>query len=328
MRQNNALFANFVCRFGTDKVLLDYAKEIVIPALTNPAMERKYGKDTRYFITDSELIDFGDVKTPIIAISGRFIKSTVLRRYQIFHPDYGVVQDNQEMPSAPSATFLLILNSHRLIYFPETPYAPDLTSFEAAVRKFISVSYHAYLKKLRLAAKEEGSKTTVALLQKEHGSPVLNIIPFSNKSTIAGFLSQFSKLQSIEFELIKPNQELDGSAIWRQWREHNAELHPDKTVVRTEKAEGFNLGDAGKQIAEAGGAGNQRIRLKGRDLDNNKIDGDNNSFRVTAPVFNPPTERRALASQLFAIFTGLLKAGTINADAPTDDVQQKIRGLV
>lgn len=320
MRQNNALFANFVCHFGTDKVLLDYAKEIVIPALTNPAMERRYGKDTRYFITDSEFINLGDVKNPILAISGRFIKNTVLRRHQIFHPEHGVVQDNQTMPSAPSATFLLILNNHRLVYFPETPHAPDLPAFEAAVRKFISVSYKEYLKKLRLAAKGQGSKITVASLQKEYGPPVVNIIPFSNRSTIEGFLSQFSRLQSIEFELIKPNQEIDGSSIWRKWREHNDELHPDKTVVRTEKAEGFNIGDAGKQIAEAAGAGNQRIRLKGRDLDDNKIDGDNNNFRVTAPVFNPPTQRRELASRLFTIFTGLLKAGTIKADAPTDDV--------
>lgn len=327
MRQHNALFANFVCHFGNDKVLLDYAKEIVIPALTNTSLERRHGKETSYLINDAEVLNLGSDERPICAISGRFIKNTVLRRHQVFDREKGIVQDSQSMSSAPSAVFLLILNNHRLIYFPETPYAPDIIAFQATARKFISESYVDYLKKLQLAALGEGHPIAMAALKRKHGQPLLNIIPFSNDKTIEMFLSQYSKLQRIEFELVKPNQEIDGSSIWRQWRSYNDELQPDKTVVRTEKAEGFDLGEAGKQIADAAGAGNQRVRLRGRDVHNNILEGDNNDFRVSVPVSNPPTERRALAARLFETFVELLLSGTIQVDESPDDNQDKILKL-
>ncbi|MGG5812220.1 hypothetical protein [Falsiroseomonas sp. CW058] len=327
MRKQNAVFANFVCHFGSDAVLLDYAREIVVPALTDPALKRTYGPDTVYVIRDAELVRFGEPQSPVVAVGGRFIKNTVLRRHQVLHPEQGLIPDQQAMASAPSAWFLLVLNNHRLVYLPETPYAPDLVAFEAAARKFISERHKAYIDGLLAAAKERGERTTKAALMREHGRPVIDVVPLSNEASIEAFLKRFSKLQRIEFELVKPNQEIDGSAIWRQWREQNQKLAPDKTVVRTEKSEGFDLQEAGRQIADAAASGGQRVRLVGRDENDNKIDGDNDSFKVSAPIKDPPKERRALFGRLYQSFVGLMAAGTIRVEQPADDVQAKLRAL-
>jgi hypothetical protein len=231
MRNNNAIFANFTCHFGSKEVLLDYAREIIVPAFTDSTLKRTHGPDTTYVIRNAEVIRFGEAQSPVIAIGGRFIKNTVLRRHQVLDPNHGLIPDQQAMASAPSAWFLLILNNHRLVYFPETPYAPDLIAFEAAARKFISERYKGYIEGLLTNARERGEKTTKAALMREHGRPIIDIVPLSNEASIDAFLRRFSKLQRIEFELVKPNQEIDGSAIWRQWREQNQKLVPDKTTI-------------------------------------------------------------------------------------------------
>ena len=55
MRQHVASFANFVCRFGDEKVLLDYAKDIVLPAFFDDTFVRSYGR-THFFFYETELV--------------------------------------------------------------------------------------------------------------------------------------------------------------------------------------------------------------------------------------------------------------------------------
>jgi len=134
MRQHSAAFANFICKFG-DKNLLDYAEEVVIPAFTRDTYVRSFGDRTHYHFYEVELLNLAEQgKYPIWVLAGRFIKDTELRREQIFDEEKGLIKDEQSMQSAPSAFFILILNNHRLIYFPETAHAPDLSAFKSTVR--------------------------------------------------------------------------------------------------------------------------------------------------------------------------------------------------
>lgn len=41
-------FANFILRFGQERVLMDYLEEIVIPAFSS-GLERSYGETTYFF---------------------------------------------------------------------------------------------------------------------------------------------------------------------------------------------------------------------------------------------------------------------------------------
>jgi hypothetical protein len=50
-------FANFVCHFGRDKVMLDYLTEIVLPAFTDDTLIRQRGQEnvTEYRFYDVHL---------------------------------------------------------------------------------------------------------------------------------------------------------------------------------------------------------------------------------------------------------------------------------
>lgn len=107
MKQKVATFANFVCRFGKEKVLLDYLSQIVVPAFIDDDLIRSYGT-TKYRLHGVRLREFprrdGE---PYFVIMGSFIKIAKLQRDQIFRPSVGIIQDKAEIESAPSAFLFL-----------------------------------------------------------------------------------------------------------------------------------------------------------------------------------------------------------------------------
>src|SRR5690349_18557822 len=113
--------ANFVLHFGDDLVLLDRYTEIVKPAFLK-ARERSFG-DTTYLFHRVKEIDLSSRGNREVGIAGRIIKKTRLVREQVFD-GRRLIQDHREMDTAPSAIFLLLLSSHRLLYSRETSGAP------------------------------------------------------------------------------------------------------------------------------------------------------------------------------------------------------------
>ena len=324
MRQYHANFANFVCRFGVEKVLLDYAEEIVIPAFSDETLVRKYGDYTTYFIKNFKISEVDEQDGPILVLSGRFIKNTFMKRDQIYDPKIGIVKDRQVMPTAPSAFFVLILNNHRLVYFAETGGAPDISAFEVTIKQFIQKKYEEFINNNFKLAKEGGVKVTKKALRIEHAPPTVNVMPLTNEASVEEFLKNFSKLKRIEFQLIAPNHEIDGHAIWGQLREYNERLDPDRTTVRTEREEGFDLSEAKSQISDASSAGNQRVKLTGLDANNNRITGDNERFRVSVQIDNLPNTEEGLISRLYNAFKDLLNAGVLKVDSPIGSVREKV----
>lgn len=141
-------FANFICRFGEDKVLLDLAQEIVVPAFISRDLERSI-KNSKYFFHDVQLIELHGGNNPVLGIVGRFVKDTILSREQIFDANNSrLIPDKQEIQSSPSSIFALILNNHRLLYLHETQYALSLASFQATIKSFIKQKHHDFLQNL------------------------------------------------------------------------------------------------------------------------------------------------------------------------------------
>ena len=109
MRQHVASFANFICRFGKEKVLLDYAEKIILPAFTDDKFIRSFGKGrTHYFFYETKIVQLDENKDkPVLAITGKFIKNTTLSREQIFDPKKGIIKDQASIATAPSAFLFL-----------------------------------------------------------------------------------------------------------------------------------------------------------------------------------------------------------------------------
>jgi hypothetical protein len=129
--------ANFHLTFGTAP-LIDYFKRIVLPAFLAPHRElanAESGKKKRW-LRDTTLIELtmrGGVKT--FAIAGRFVRHRLYRALQVEVED-DLVEDPSTLKSDPSSIFVLLLDSHRLLYVKEfaTSRATPLRNSISATR--------------------------------------------------------------------------------------------------------------------------------------------------------------------------------------------------
>jgi len=287
LRQHNATIANFICRFGDEKVLLDYAEEIVIPAFTRDTYVRSYGERTHYHFYEVELVDLSDDQnTPVFALAGRFIKDTELTRHQIFDAKQGLIKDEQHMRSAPSVFFVLILNNHRLIYFPETPHAPDLGSFKTTAEQFLRRRHKEHIEELYKEMKEAEQKVTKKALSETHPVPTLEVIALTGAEDVAQFVRRYETLKQIDFRLVLPNDDIDAGEILGQVRGLGQELNSDRTKLTTANSEGLNIDASIDAVSAATATGNQEVKLSGVDQEGNTLSGNNDEFQVSAPVEN------------------------------------------
>ena len=255
MRQHNATFANFICRFGEEKVLLDYAKRIVIPAFTKDTYVRSYGKKTHYHFYETELMNLaGDDDDPIMVLAGRFVKQTELTRTQIFDDEKGLVQDEASLLSAPSAFFVLILNNHRLIYFPETPHAPDLNAFRVTAQQFLRQRHKEFIDRRYEKTRGDDDAPTKKSLYEAHPRPSVEVVPLTGKADIATFMRRFEKLKRINFRVVRPNDDIDAGEILGQVRELSDALGSTSTKVTASSGDGLDIDAAIEAVTEATGS--------------------------------------------------------------------------
>lgn len=328
MRQHVASFANFICRFGSNKVLLDYAKEIVLPSFTDDTLIRSYGR-THFFFYDTKLsVEDRDSDEPTILISGQFIKNTQLTREQIFDAEKGIVQDDASIASAPSAFFVLILNNHRLIYFPETAYAPTLDTFRATVERFLNIKHKKFIDTVYEEHVSDENKVTKKSLYEIHPRPTLDVIAITGDEEIEDFVRRYSVLKKIEFRVVRPNDEIDGGEIFNEIRDFVNPINPTSTKLVTASSDGLDIEKAIPRIKLATDTANQEIKLTGIDEDGNDLKGDNHEFKIGAPIEPLPATRQGLLRKLLGTFNSLKSDGTIKVGERDPSVREKILELV
>ncbi|MGB0747113.1 MAG: hypothetical protein ACPGO3_00060 [Magnetospiraceae bacterium] len=314
-------FANFVCKFGEQKELLDYVEEIILPTFTDDTLVRTFGEATEYFLYEVELkllADQGD--EPIIAITGRFIKNTILMRTQIFEDGVGLIHDEEKMESSPSAFFILILNNHKLLYLPETPSAPTLQVFSSTIRNFLTIKHMAFIDELFQSLKERGERTTKKSLFEAHPKPKLTVTSLASRTSIEEFLKRYRTLKSVEITVLNPNQEIDGAAIWRNIRGMKEGIGSDKTKLVHRNPNGLKTDEAATQIHDAAAAGNQLVNLGGDDTEGNVLKGNNEHFSYSVPVVEIPESRDDLATILYGKLQHAMESGAITIDQRVKDV--------
>lgn len=314
MRQHNAAFANFICRFGDDKVLLDYAEKIVIPAFMKDTYVRSYGKRTHYHFYQVNLMNMArDGEAPILVLAGQFIKETELTRHQVFDEKRGLVKDEQSMRSAPSAFFVLILNNHRLIYFPETPHAPDLNAFRVTAESFLRKRHEEFIEELYKGSRADEQPPTKKSLFQAHPRPMLEVVHLTGQVGIAQFLRRFEKLKRITFRVVKPNDDINAGEILDQVRDLSDALKSTNTKVTASSADGLDIGAAIEAVTEATASGNQDVNVSGVDTDGNALSGNNEKFQLSAEIDNIPPTKKGLIGRLLDKFMQLSSDGAINA---------------
>jgi len=324
-KKNELEFANFILRFGQERVLLDFAEEIVIPAF-NSGSERSYG-ETKHFFHSVEILNLGSEETPILCIAGRYIKDTVVTREQVFDEEHNILlKDNGSLHTSPSSLFILILNNHRLIYFSESSYAPSLSSFQATVAKFIREKYQDFISELYQQRQHGG--ITKAQLYRDYDPPELEIVPLTRQESISEFVNQYSLIKTVEIKLLTTNNELDNNEFFKQARKAKEEvLAKTTTITHNNGNDGLSKGAVTRQLESALSQGNSKVKLKGRDKQGNKLEGSNENFKIRAKLPEIPQTIAGFATQGYENFQGLVSQGIIRIGESHENISENIKKL-
>ena len=130
----------------------------------------------------------------------KIVRNTKLKREQIFREGSGIIEDHDELESAPTSLFVLILNNHRLIFVKEVPGAPDLSAIRATCSKFFRIEHKNYIHRIwelnndkRQKDKSVKRLTKINLFQM-YPYPDLRITPLTDPQELQQFIDKFSKI--------------------------------------------------------------------------------------------------------------------------------------
>ena len=331
MSINRVEFANFVCRFGNDKVMLDYLIEIVLPIFTDDTLVRQRGREnvSAYFFYDVhlEILDKAG-SNEIVGVFGQFVKNVNLTRTQVFDPSQGLVQAPLSMPSSPSSTFLLILNTHRLVFLPRTQQAPTIQEFESTVRNFAAIKHNQFINATYESRKNSPEKTTKKALRQETPPPEVNVVPLTNLDSVADFVARFDKLRSIDFRLLRPNPTIDAEDTFKDVRGilENIGANSGK-LSASNNTDGLDKDTAITVINDAAKGGNSDITLKGTDEHGAILSGSNEDFKVSVPLDSVPQTRPGLVRKLYQTLRDILPASAAGSTAESAEGQAKLNNL-
>lgn len=320
----NVNFANFVCRFGDKHVMLDLIEEVVIPAFLEVG-ERKFG-DSRFFFQASEIANFGSLDNPELVIVGRLIHDTVLSRDQ-FLIDGKIVKDHASMPSAPSALFALVLDTHKLLYLPETRHAPNLAAFRATIHRFIRDKHKAFIDRQLKSLLGKDSKITRKTLLENYPYPTVEVVPLSSDASLEQFLAQFKVLKQVRIDLVDPNDELDGSSLIDKMRATKEALGAKATSLVYRNNGGLSQPRTVEELAPIIAEGNAKVSLVGEDAIGDRLAGNNEEFKMGVPLAEISTDPREAGRELYAIFREKVDAGLLKVKAASEHARNKVRQI-
>jgi len=305
-------------------VLQDLADQIVVPAFTDATLRREFGS-TRYFFLDVGLAVSADSvsadSTPLRYLYGRLVKDTVLTREQVYSPVTGLTQAPQTLPSAPSSFFTLILDNHKMIYFPETAGAPAMGAFQSTLQRFLMTKYRQYINALFAEYKEQGEPISKKQLYIEIPAPQLEVLHLTSRASIEDFVAAFDKITHVEFKILATNDEFQMQHTYEELRSLKRSIGAKSTKLVHDNPEGLDPKNTMEQIHAATATGNQKAVLAGISHDGVKLRGNNDDFKVSVPV-DLPSEDPARAAQMVELFKDQTERGIIAVDVPSDADQK------
>ncbi len=276
--------ANFICKFG-NRNLLDFARNIVMPAFLDTRLRRKYSNND-YFLHQTKLKIIRTENDTLYTIVGRIINNTTVKRHQIF-TDKGLVPDEASLQSSPSALFMLILNNHRLLYVKETAFAPELKTFGLTLLKFIKIKRMQLINATALLKTRDknGKIITKKRLQNIYPIPRLDVIPLSTEQTFSNFINRYDKLMSVKVRLINPNDEFDCDDLFTSLRDLKEDVDADLTVLENKNnKEGLDKKAVKLRYANLSEIGNYELTLNGTDKSGSRLIGNHEDFNVKVPL--------------------------------------------
>lgn len=335
-------FANFICHVGNAE-LADVLSEIIIPAFETD--KTRAFRDIRYLLHEVKVTDLSmhpGEEVPVIV--GRLIKDMVVRSEQQFDASSGqLLKAKQQMHTSPSSVFVLLLDSHKLIYCHETPNAPGLDAFKSTIASFLSRAREDVIRLLHDEKRATGDisnatnaeilhkcspqamsqgettdalkKPTLKLLRELIPEPSLEVVPLSNDETLREFIKRFKILDHATVRLLRRNSEIDNDEFFEQVRSKGDDAGADVSTITYKNKSGLTKDHVVAQL-ESALTGNAEVKLSGKDETDVRIRGTNEEFKAVAKLTEVPASIVIAARALLGVFNEYVRKGLVKISTP------------
>ncbi len=312
--------ANFTLKF--DKAsLLDYVEEVVIPAFTAKRI-RTYA-DTRYFFSNVKIHEIQGV----LCIIGRFIKDGTLLAEQRYEKGK-IIQEERTMQSSPSAVFVLMLDTHRLIFGKETKHPPTMQMFESTTARFLKDAHNEFVNSKVQAAVDSGQKLTKAEARRQHPYPILQVVPLTSEDDVKTFIKKFAKLKRVQYTFTPRNDEADNAGFFFDSAQEQQEIVGSKKLTITHvNPEGLHKDQILNEVAAATAQGNQVVKMKGVDDAGDELSGDNSDFQIKKKIVVPGRRVQKVAEYLVSGFMDWVSMKLIKLPKVDQTTKQKLEQI-
>lgn len=319
---------NLVCRVGLQKVLLDIFEDIIWPSIEVKDRYRSYGA-TKFKFLSNHLIKLGmDGTTPVVGMVGRFVKDTVLSREQVLVNDSEIVHDPQSMRSSPASLFLLILNTHRLIYVKETRFAPSLSEFKGTFEHYVRMGIRDYINFTVSQLKRTERKKARARLKGEFISLKVSLNPITCKDSIEEFVDRFRKIQTLKIKSEEVNNEIDNSEFLEGFRAQKTRLKSSSAVLIHRSNDGLDQNEVKSELHVASKLGNQTVVISGEDDNGNFLTGDSENLAVRKSITELSQNTNEAAVQMFDYYKDLEKENTVSKALIGENLFSRITKII
>jgi hypothetical protein len=248
------------------------------------------------------------------------VKDTVLERQQL-QIDGELEDASGTLPSSPSSLFVLLLGCHRLLFVREHRGSPSMDNFRITLSRFLNTCHRAFLKaKAMEIDPETGGKHRIKDLVVKYPYPSVELTPLGSHDSIQSFIKKFKRIETVTAHLLETNSEIDNDEMFKSLRASQERIKSRRTSLHYEnKKQGLNAAETEKQLTVLSKQGNHLMRVTGIDPNGEKLEGNNDSFKVKIPIANLPADLAGATAALLGHFKGLKKNKiiTVPDTAPT-----------
>jgi hypothetical protein len=312
---------NLVVKFGEHLNLLDMLSEVVAPAIFDPSLRRTYS-ETTYLFYRPEFIDTEDE----LLIAGKLVKDTVLERQQLL-VDGQLQEATGSLPSSPSSLFVLLLGCHRLLFVRQHRGSPTLDNFRSTLSHFLKRRHRTFLKaKAQEADPETGDKPTLKALVELYPYPSVDLTPLGSNDSIHSFLGKFQRIETVTTRILETNSEIDNEEMFKSLRASQKRIKSRRTSLHYEnKKQGLDAAETEEQLTVLAKQGNHSLRVTGVDSSGERLEGNNDNFKVKIPIASLPDDLPSASKELVRHFGELKKNKIVTVPDTSPEAIEKAR---
>lgn len=323
----NVEVANFHLTFGRQE-LIDQLDTIVLRAFLKGTRQQFREQVKWRWLHQVTFEELSSVQGKTPAIIGRFVKHIVYRSHQKEVDDV-LKPDNQSLPTDPSSIFVLMLDTHRLLYLREFSESPKIDEFKNAMQSFLSLAHREFLREEKERLKAGGEKVTLEDLEKRIPSPELEVIPLANAIKSAELVQKLEIVKKLTIRLVKTNSEGISGELMADSAKFKGSLGArDFKIEASSPVEGLNKTTTSRVIRELADQGTADYEAIGDMKDGSYTRIVNETTAAKKPMPHVSKDVSAASHEMMGGFFALISDGSIPAPATPVRVAKILRDSI